>query len=209
MVKNIVFDLGNVLISFLPSEYLSLNGYSALKREIILTDIFGSSEWRLLDDGKITTAEAIDSISSKSSLTRHETEQIFNERMRIFHSLDNNAKLLPELKKQGFRLYYISNFPADIFDEVRNSYDFFRYFDGGVISAHVRHSKPDPEIFRIFLQKFGLTAGECFFIDDTEANVNAALSCGMKAYCTFGSKDISPELIINPMRLSQKGAASK
>jgi HAD superfamily hydrolase (TIGR01549 family) len=195
MIKNVVFDLGNVLISFKPSEYLSKNNYRPSIRNIILSDIFGSPEWLLLDAGKITTLEAIESIALKSSLKSEEIARIFNERTRIFYSLDNNARILPGLKKQGFKLYYISNFPADIFDEVKSDYDFFKYFVGGIISGEAKCSKPDKEIFRIFFKKYNLVPEECFYIDDTEKNVIAAESFGMTGFYTSGSSDISKDLI--------------
>jgi epoxide hydrolase-like predicted phosphatase len=194
MIKNIVFDLGNVLISFRPFEYLSKNNYSPDMINIIFNDIFRSQEWLLLDDGKITTTEAIDCIAQKSSLKKEEIVRIFNERTRIFHSLDNNARILPALKKQGFKLYYISNFPFDIFEEVKSDFAFFKYFDGGIISSEVKCSKPDKEIFRIFLERYKLLPEECFFIDDIEINVIAAESSGMKGFITFGSSDISKDL---------------
>lgn len=194
MIKNVVFDLGNVLISFKPSEYLSKSNYPPSLSNIILSDIFRSPEWLLLDDGKITTPEAIEAITRKSSLKYEEIARIFNERTKIFYSLDNNVRILPALKKQGFKLYFISNFPADIFDDVKSNYDFFKYFDGGIISAEVKCSKPDKEIFRIFFEKYSLVPGECFYIDDTEKNVIAAESFGMKGFITFGSADILGDL---------------
>ncbi len=194
MIKNVVFDLGNVLISFRPSEYLSKNNCQSEEKNIILSDIFGSPEWFLLDDGKITTTEAIDDIARKSSLKREEIARIFNERTRIFYSLEKNAGILPELKKQGFKLYYISNFPSDIFDEVKKGYGFFSHFDGGIISAHVKCSKPDKKIFSIFLEMYRLVPEECLYIDDTEINVRVAESFGMKGFVTFGSPDISEEV---------------
>lgn len=198
MIRNIVFDLGNVLINFRPSEYLKKSGFPPEKQKTILSDIFGSPEWLLLDEGMITTPEAIDSISRRSSLTRAETEHIFNDRTSIFHLHGVNSEMLPELKKQGFKLYYISNFPEDIFDDVKAGYSFFDYFDGGIISAHVRCAKPDPQIFRIFLEKFALKPEECFYIDDTEANVRSAISSGMKGVCTLGAEDISGMLLFDP-----------
>jgi FMN phosphatase YigB (HAD superfamily) len=194
MIKNIVFDLGNVLISFRPADYISRNNYSPEKRKAILSDIFCSREWLLLDDGEITTEQAIDDIAMKSSLKRDEIARIFNERTRIFYTLDKNAKILPELKKQGFKLYYISNFPGDIFDDVKKSYQFFKYFDGGIISAHVKCSKPSAEIFRIFLDKYNLVAEECLYIDDIEKNVTSAMLFGMKGFITHGSNDFSGEI---------------
>jgi putative hydrolase of the HAD superfamily len=194
MIRNIVFDLGNVLISFRPSEYLEKNNYPLAKRQIILSDVFWSKEWLLLDNGDLTPGEAIDSIAEKSSLTKQEIALIFNKRTDIMFPLDDTIKILPGLKEEGYMLYYLSNFPADIFDEVKRSYPFFKYFDGGIISSDVRFSKPDSGIFNVFLEKYNLRADECFYIDDIEENVIAAVSFGMKGFFTSGSTDVSKEL---------------
>jgi putative hydrolase of the HAD superfamily len=194
MIRNIVFDLGNVLISFRPADYLEKNNYPPELQQTILTDIFRSSEWLMLDNGNIDLEKAIDLISCKSSLRREEIARIFSKRTEIMFPLDNNVRMLPGLKKQGFRLYYISNFPMDIFVEVKNGYYFFKYFDGGIISAEVKHSKPDPEIFKIFLEKYSLEPSESFYIDDIEANVRSAESVGMAGFCSAGSIDFSVEL---------------
>jgi HAD superfamily hydrolase (TIGR01509 family) len=193
MIRNIIFDLGNVLISFRPEEYLLKNNYPEAKRKIIHSDIFKSTEWLLLDNGGISTSEAIDRIAEKSLLRREEIALVFDKRTEIMFPLANNIKLLPGLKKEGLRLYFLSNFPADIFDEVKRSYSFFEYFNGGIISADVRYSKPDPEIFSLLLQKYCLLAEECFFIDDLEENVAVARSIGMKGFFTSGSTNISDE----------------
>lgn len=194
MIRNIVFDLGNVLISFHPSEYLEKNNYPLIKRQIILSDVFWSKEWLLLDNGDLTPGEAIDSIAEKSSLTKQEIALIFNKRTAIMFSLDDTIKILPGLKEEGYMLYYLSNFPADIFDEVKRGYTLFEYFDGGIISADVHFSKPDPAIFNVFLEKYDLRTYECFYIDDIEENVIVAESIGMTGFFTAGSTDISKEL---------------
>src|SRR5512133_2042801 len=106
MIKNVVFDLGNVLVSFRPSEYLTSQNYPVSKKKVILEEIFSSPEWLLLDNGDLTTPEAIELISKRSSLERHEIDEIFNNRFDILFPLPANLKILPELKKQGFRLYY-------------------------------------------------------------------------------------------------------
>lgn len=194
MIRNIVFDLGNVLISFRPAEYLDTKEYSTEEKARILNDIFFSREWLQLDNGDITLSEAIDSISEISSLSKEEIAHIFNLRTDLMVPLQQNADLLPELKKQGFRLYFLSNFPIDIFHEIKSGYYFFNYFDGGVISAEVRFSKPDVRIYEILLEKYSLIPEETLFIDDLEINVKAALGTGMKGLVTHGSSEISKEL---------------
>lgn len=191
MIRNIIFDLGNVLLSFLPSVYFEKKNYPENIRNTIINDIFRSPEWKLLDNGEITVKEAIESISLKSTLKREEIVLIFNLRTDIMFPLTNNVKLLPELKKRGFTLYYLSNFPLDIFEEVKNGYYFFRYFNGGIISAEVKFSKPDVRIFKYLLNEYSLNAPECLYIDDIEENVLAAESLKIRGITTFGSEDIS------------------
>jgi epoxide hydrolase-like predicted phosphatase len=194
MIKNLVFDLGNVLISFKPAEYFDKKDYPESVKAKILSDIFGSKEWLMLDNGDINTREAIDSIAARSTLNKEEISHIFNLRTELIFPLDQNVRLLPGLKKQGFRLYFLSNFPMDLFEEVKSGYYFFKYFDGGVISAEAKVSKPEVRIYEILLEKYSLIPEECLFIDDLEINVKAAEEAGMSGLITFGALGISGDI---------------
>ena len=194
MIKNIVFDLGNVLLSFKPSEYFDKHKYPAAIKATILEDIFRSKEWLMLDNGEISTQDAINAISKRSSLKKEEIDHIFNLRTDLLFPLDSNIKVLPGLRKRGFKLYYLSNFPLDIFEEVRSGYYFFRYFDGGLISAEAKSSKPDTRIYELLLERYSLIPGECLFIDDLEANVISARTFGIKGLLTNGSLEIARDV---------------
>lgn len=194
MIKNVVFDLGNVLISFRPSNYFDKKDYPESIKTKILTDIFSSKEWLMLDNGEISTTEGIDAIALKSTLKKEEIIHIFNLRTDIMFPIDQNVRILPDLMKRGFRLYYLSNFPIDIFEEIKTGYYFFKYFDGGIISSEVKFSKPDRRIYEILLKKYSLTPEECLFIDDIEKNVSVAETLGMNGLVTFGSLDISEKI---------------
>ncbi|TAL75569.1 MAG: HAD family phosphatase [Bacteroidetes bacterium] len=194
MIKNIVFDLGNVLISFKPSEFFDKKNYPENIKITILSDIFRSREWAILDNGEINTQEAINAIALKSSLNKEEITHIFNLRSELIFPIDSNVSLLPELKKRGYRLFFLSNFPMDLFEEVKTGYYFFKYFDGGTISAEAKSSKPDSVIFEFFLKKHSLIPDECLFIDDLEINVSAGEKFGMKGLVTFGSESIMKEI---------------
>jgi glucose-1-phosphatase len=194
MIKNVIFDLGNVLISFKPSEYFEKKNYPEVVRTTILTDIFGSKEWLMLDKGEISTPDAINAISKRSSLRKEEIAHIFNLRTDLLFPLDTNIRILPELRKRGFKLFYLSNFPLDIFEEVKTGYYFFKYFDGGVISAEAKFSKPDRRIYEIITQRYSLLPEECLFIDDLEINVISARAYGMKGLFTNGSLRIQKEV---------------
>ena len=202
MIRNIIFDLGNVLISFRPAEFLINNKYQPKERELILSDIFGSREWLLLDNGDITAGEAIEKISSTSRLKPEIIARIFNTRMEIFYLLTHNTELLPELKKMGLKLYFLSNFPGDLFPEVKSKYSFFDLFEGGIISAEARCSKPDHHIYRLLLDTYFLKPAECLYIDDLEANVKAAITLGMKGIITHGKENIR-EMVLQALKENQ------
>jgi putative hydrolase of the HAD superfamily len=194
MIKNIVFDLGNVLLTFVPSEFLDSRNYPEKLKTQILADIFKSREWQMLDSGDIDTPGAIETITKASSLRREEIARIFNLRKEMLSPIETNVNLLPALKKQGFRLYFLSNFPADIWEDVRNTHSFFKYFDGGLISAVEKVAKPDKRIYKILLGRYDILPAECLYIDDLEPNVIAAEETGMKVILTHGSTNIT-ELI--------------
>jgi glucose-1-phosphatase len=194
MIKNIVFDLGNVLISFKPSEFFDKKNYPENMKARILSDIFASKEWLMLDNGEMTTPEVIDAIASRSSLKKEEIAHVFDLRTELIFPLDPNVKLLPELKKRGFRLYFLSNFPMDLFEEIKDGYYFFKYFDGGIISAEAKYSKPDNRIYEMLLEKYSLNPAECLYIDDLEVNVMAAEATGMTGLITYGALGISREI---------------
>ncbi len=186
MIKNIIFDLGNVLLSWKPDDYFRKSGFDDNTVSQILKDVFKSPEWFSLDNGDISTQEAIEKITAKSSLKKDFICSLFDLRTKIIFPLTENINLLPRLKKNGYKLYYLSNFPLDFFEEVKIQYDFFKYFNGGIISAGVRHSKPDIKIYQILIDKYQLNPKECLYIDDMEVNVKAAETAGMKSYCYDG-----------------------
>jgi len=194
MIKNIVFDLGNVLINFKPKEFLEKKGYPEELKNTILADIYYSPEWLALDNGDITLTQAIESIAKHSSLNKNDITKIFDMRIDLLFPLERNVKLLSKLKQEGYKLYYLSNFTVDIFSEIQSRYPFFSLFDGGIISSHVRVSKPDETIYRLLIDKYSLIAGESLFLDDIEINIKAAEKIGMKGLPTYGSEDIEPLL---------------
>jgi HAD superfamily hydrolase (TIGR01509 family) len=173
-IRNIVFDLGNVLISYNPEDFHLKKGDSAEDTELFISDVYRSPEWQLIDKGEMTVEEAILSIATRSTLTAPEIARIFKLREELLFAIDQNTSLLKRLKKARFGLYYISNFPHDMFDVLSKKYDFFRFFDGGIYSASVKVLKPDPEIYRRLIKDYQLNASESLFIDDLQKNIDSA-----------------------------------
>jgi HAD superfamily hydrolase (TIGR01509 family) len=194
MIRNVIFDLGNVLLCWNPGEYLIESGYSAEKAQYVLDTVFRSREWFSLDNGDLSREEAIERMAANSTLNRAEISSLFDLCLDIIYPIANNVNLLPELRKKGYKLYYLSNYPLDFFLDTKKIYSFFDLFDGGIISAEVKFSKPDPEIYNVLMGKYGLLPEESLFIDDNPQNVEAAVKLGMRGYCTGGEHDIEPGL---------------
>lgn len=173
-IRNIVFDLGNVLISYQPEDFHLKKGDSAENTELFISDVYNSPEWQLIDKGEMSVDEAVMSIASRSCLSGSEIARIFNLREELLSAIDINIALLKQLKTARFGLYYISNFAEDMFSLLSKKYEFFTLFDGGIYSASVKILKPDPEIFRRLIKDCNLKASESLFIDDLKQNTDAA-----------------------------------
>ncbi|MFO7573530.1 MAG: HAD family phosphatase [Bacteroidales bacterium] len=173
-IKTIVFDIGNVLISFRPEVFHRERGVSEEKTAIYLNDIYHGLEWQMIDRGVMTIPEAIRSIAGRSSLSTQEIAGIFTLLEEILFPLSENGKLLKPLKKAGFRLYYLSNFAEEMFARVFRKNDFFSHFNGGILSASVKMLKPEPEIYHELIRKYDIIPAETLFIDDLPANIEAA-----------------------------------
>jgi putative hydrolase of the HAD superfamily len=180
MIKNIIFDLGNVLLEFKPLDYLK----GILKNDVIVDDIyksiFLSEEWVMLDSGTITQEEAVKQICSRSPKNEMYIKQCMDKWFDILTPIEKNVKILNKLKQKGYKLYILSNFHALAFEIVSNKYDFFKCFDGGIISYKENLLKPQPEIFNRLIEEYNIKAEESLFIDDTLANIEAANSLDFK-----------------------------
>ncbi len=178
MIRNIIFDLGQVLFEFTPKNYLSQN-FSREKAEILMKEIFKEKEWRNLDRGTCSVEEAIDSIVSRGRVTREEAEAILSNRRSIITPIDENLRLLEDIKKNGYRIFILSNFHKDLFYDFYRDIPLLHLADGKVISADINLLKPEGEIYSHILKKYQLTPSETLFIDDTKHNVEAATEFGI------------------------------
>lgn len=181
MIKNVIFDLGRVLINFDPETYLKELGLNSEDRKIYLNDIFKGSEWLDLDRGVIDEEQAIETIVAKGRIKENEVRKVLDERIHFFTELSLNSPLVKKIKDKGYKLYILSNFPKIPFEILFKKYEFFRNFDGGVVSYEegVNVIKPDSRIYDILLSKYNLLPEETVFIDDTLVNIEKAEEYGI------------------------------
>ena len=181
MIKNLVFDMGNVLIKWTPDLIMDYYHISdAQERALLKRIMFATVEWALLDWGKLNEIEAEKIFQSR--LPKEYWHDIHNA-MYWFdnvHSIDGMVDFIKHKKEQGFGIYLLSNAPGFV-ETYKNYIPGIEYFDGIVISGNVGLVKPMPEIYQLLLQRFSLKAEECLFVDDLTINCAGALLQGMKS----------------------------
>lgn len=179
MIKNVVFDLGNVLLTFKPMEYLKSKLNDDKLAEKIYNIIFKSDEWIMLDNGVIKTEEATEKFCMRMRNKENIIKDVMNDWHNLLKPIDENIQILNDLKEKGYKIYILSNFHDIAFDNVYKKYDFFKDADGIVISAKIKCIKPEKEIFENLINTYKIKYEESIFIDDVKENVDMASSLGM------------------------------
>ena len=180
MYKSIIFDLGGVVVDFKPRDFLMDHFLNKSAEDEVFDLTFGSKEWEELDCGVISrgTANRLMLENAAERGRTFEVQAVIDEWQSILHTNKRTVKTMCKLKLAGYRLYYLSNIPQDVIDEIRQR-DFFPLFDGGIASCDVHLCKPEPEIFTTLMQTCHLAYDESIFVDDNKANAQAAYNLGI------------------------------
>ena len=181
MIKNIVLDMGNVMIYFDRDLFLDNAGVTdPADRALLKREIYLSLEWSMMDRGSLNDAQAAAIFAKRLPEHLKPYASILTENWdRPIAPIRGMAELVRELKGKGYGVYLLSNasyHQHDYWDKVPGA----EYFDGTLISADVRLVKPQPEIYLLLCSKFSLRAEECVFIDDSTSNVEGAVYSGMQ-----------------------------
>ena len=189
MIRNILFDMGNVLIHFDRKAFLDRLDISEEDKQLLLREVFLSVEWVQMDRGTLCeeTAEPIMCRRLPEHLHKavHSLVSLWDEPMLPIAGM---AELVEELKGNGYGIYLLSNASIrqhDYWPKIPG----WQFFDGKVISADEKVMKPHPDYYQIALARFDLRPEECFFIDDVPANIEGAQYCGISG--AVFHKDVS------------------
>lgn len=179
MIKNIIFDIGNVLISFQPMNYLSSKFNDETTKKTLYNTIFRSKEWLLLDRGTVTEAEAIEIFCTRQPSLEKEIRYVMENWDEMHIPMKDSIELLNYLKDLGYHIFFLSNYHKKAFKVIFKKFDFIREVDGQVISSDVKLLKPEVQIFDVLLNKYDLKPQECVFVDDSLENIKTADKLGI------------------------------
>lgn len=176
----VVFDMGNVLLDYNPRRFLSPYVKNEEDLQSINNALFASPEW-LGGDMGIYTFDEIEKIACAKLPER--LHNAVKQAIKVFptqmFAKDGIEELISKLIDKGYDLYILSNVGTS-YSEMRSNIPYIESFKGEFLSHKVKLLKPDIKIYQMFFDEFQLSPEECFFIDDSAANVFMAEQAGMK-----------------------------
>jgi len=190
MIRNVVFDMGNVLLKFDPEGFMTRAGVTDPEdRRQLLRELFLSVEWALMDLGALTEDSAEPRVLARLP------EHLRGTASHLLRNWAEDREMIPgmealarRLHAAGYPLYLLSNASVSQPD-YWNRLEISRLFSGTLVSAFVKTVKPGPEIYRLFIRTFSLREEECVFIDDSHANVAGAVACGWHGIVFHGDAE--------------------
>ncbi len=218
MIKNIIFDFGAVLVDwdrhYLYDEYFKtdearllfekntgMRGKTSLEMSNWFLDNICTLEWNVQMDGGKPLEQGTNELVAIHPEWEKPVRMFFGEWIRMFHgAIDGMYEIVSDLKKQGYKLYGLSNWAAATFDKyVGPKFPVFQLLEGMVVSGHEFCIKPDEKIYRLLLDRYDLKPEESVFVDDSIPNLEGAARLGIHTYHFTDAKTFKADLdkIIN------------
>lgn len=181
MIKNIVFDIGNVCVDFCYKDFFDSFGFSEeITRRICLATT-ENEVWNLGDVGEHSEEELLEIFIAQDPGIEQELRMVYENFDGIVRERQETIPWIKDLHEKGYKVYYLSNYPSKIARECADDMKFLNYMDGGILSYKIGMVKPDGDIYRKLLSMYELNAQECLFIDDRADNCEAAIREGYHA----------------------------
>lgn len=193
MLKNIVFDMGNVLLTFDPLQACLRHAGTPEDARLLAEAIFFTPEWgEKIDGGACTDLEYIPCAQSRLHTPRLRdlaARVLMDWYLDGLYPVSGMEAAVESLLQRGYRLFVLSNVGYG-FHDFSYKMPYLPRFGGAMLSCEEKLRKPDPAIFLRLCDKYALKPGECLFVDDLIANVRGAESAGLHGHC-FADGNIS------------------
>ncbi|MEE9377137.1 MAG: HAD family phosphatase [Candidatus Lokiarchaeia archaeon] len=194
MIKNIIFDLGNVLLNFKPETFLLRYTKDEQYIQNFISKVIRNKIWFRLDRGTISLENAKEEFIRMYPEDSNFLITFFEHWMEMLTPIQENVKILCDLKTNGYKTYILSNYIEEAFEITEKKYDFFSLFNGKIISGQEKVIKPEIEIYQKLIDKYNLVPEECVFIDDIRSFLFRARKLKMKTILYTPDTDLRTEL---------------
>lgn len=192
MIRNIIFDIGGVLLDYNPKTYLDKLNIEESKRKELNDIIFHNSKWKDCLNGFITNSELIEYLVKENKKYKDEIKQILSKE-NLKYMLPPKQEMIEyykSLKQKGYKIYLCSNITEDTYNYIKDSFEIIQLADGGVFSCFENISKPNVEIYQKLIKKDKLDIEKSILIDDTKRNIISANDIGLNGILFNNIEDI-------------------
>ena len=180
MIKNVIFDIGNVLTNYRWHDFMVDKGFTEEQIERLAKATVYNAAWNEFDRGEYSVEEILRAFIETDPEIEDWIRSCFKDVNGLVTRRDFAIPWLEELKSKGYKVYYLSNFSEKAKFECAEALDFIPLMNGGFLSYSVKMIKPDPAFYNLLLSTYNLKAEECVFIDDTPKNIKAGEDLGIK-----------------------------
>lgn len=194
MIKNIIFDVGNVLVTYDPDSYLKNLGFDEETIDAVNHAMFKNDLWNESDRGVLPTDELVAGFVANNPAFEAEIRKAYNLAEGTIQSRDYAVDWVKGLKERGYHLYILSNYAEGILEKTKCKMGFLPFMDGAVFSYECKLIKPEAEIYKHLCDTYKLEPSECVFLDDRLDNAEAARAFGLHAIQFPGYEEGSREL---------------
>ena len=209
MIRNVICDMGNVLLDYNPRMVVDTFCDTAEEKDVVMRELFKGPEWGMMDEGILTKEECLKRVCSRCDSRFHEKIGICLDRWTIcMKPLPGVYDFLADLRCAGYGLYVLSNAAPSFHDYFPESYP-DGTFNGIVVSCDEKLVKPDLRIYELICDRYDLTPEECIFVDDREENVEAARKIGMHAVTFEGDYGVVWRYLIQDMNRTTNSFVKK
>lgn len=193
-MQNIIFDFGNVLVQWHPEQIYTEYFGDEAKAWWFLRHVTDAT-WRNRIDAGESQDACIDELKALQP-EYAEAIELYRARWRemLTDEVPGMRELIDELKAKNYEIYGLTNWSMETFPEARERFGILQMIDRYVVSGAEGLVKPDHRLFQVLLDRYRLKAEECLFIDDNEANVQAAQEMGMQGIVFTGADDLRKAL---------------
>ena len=195
MIKNVIFDIGKVLIRFEWMEFMDKLFEDEETKKAVSDAVWQSGYWTELDRGAMPEEEVFKKLRESAGDYADAFDKAMDNLNMLVQKTDYASAWVKELKAKGYNVYFLSNYSDFIVRSNPDALEFKKYMDGGVFSFEEKLIKPDRKIFERICEKYGLKPEECLFTDDSQRNVDAARDFGMRAIRFDGYDKMYPVIM--------------
>lgn len=195
MIKNIIFDVGQVLVDFRWRDYMEELGFPDETAKLLGRELVQAPIWGELDLGIRPEEDVCADMCRKLPEHTEEIRRFLDRPINIVRPFPGTRPWLKRLRNQGYGIYLLSNYPRSLFElHTEYTFNFMDLIDGKIVSAFENMVKPQPEIYELLLSRYGLRAEESIFLDDRPENLTAAEQLGIQTILVRSQEEAMAEL---------------